>query len=60
MARNAEKHEPEALQRIQRVWNRGKKQTTAIADEQGWAPAADDTAEALGLKGHTLRRIPED
>ncbi len=24
---------------------------TAIADTRGWAPAADDTAEALGLKG---------
>jgi hypothetical protein len=33
---------------------------TTIADKQGWAPAADDTAEALGLKGHTLGWIPED
>jgi hypothetical protein len=31
-----------------------------IADKQGWTPAADDTAEALGLNGHTLGRIPED
>ena len=30
------------------------------ADKQGWAPAADDIAEALGLKGHTLGRISED
>ncbi len=33
-------------------------QRTTIADKQGWMPAADDTA--LGLKGHTLGRIPED
>jgi hypothetical protein len=44
------------------VWNRDKMQRTTIADKPGWAPAADDinTAEALGLKGHTLGRIPED
>jgi hypothetical protein len=57
VARYAEKHEPESLQRIQRVWNRDKMQRTTIADKRGWAPAADDTAEAflaLGLKGHTV------
>ena len=58
MARYAKKHEPDALQRIQRVWNRDKMQRMTIADKQGWMPAADDTA--LGLKGHTLGRIPED
>ena len=42
------------------VWNRDKLQRTTIADKQGWTPAVDDTAEALGLKGHTLGRIPED
>ncbi len=42
----------DALQRIQRVWNRDQMQRETIADKQGWAPAADDTAE--GLKGHTL------
>jgi hypothetical protein len=59
VAQYAEKHEPEALQRIQRVWNRDKMRRTTIADKQGWAPAADVTAEAeaLGLKGHTLGRI---
>ena len=60
VARYAKKHEPDALQRIQRVWNRDKLQRTTIADKQGWTPAVDDTAEALGLKGHTLGRIPED
>jgi hypothetical protein len=60
VARYAEKHEPEALQQIQRVWNRDKMQRTTIAVKHGWVPSADDTAEALGLKGHTLGRIPED
>ncbi len=60
VARYAKKHEPDALQRIQRVWNRDKMQRTTIAGKQAWTPAADDTAEALGLKGHTLGRIPED
>ncbi len=59
VARFAKKHEPEVLQRIQRVWNRDKMQRATIVDKQGWAPAADDTAEALGLKGRTLGRIPE-
>jgi hypothetical protein len=60
VARYAKKHEPEDLQRIQRVWNRDKMQRTPFADSQGWAPTADDTAEALGLKGHALGRILED
>ncbi len=32
---------------------------TTIAGKQGWVPA-DVTAEAMGLKGHTFGRIPED
>ncbi len=47
VSRYVNEHEPEAMQRIQRVWQRDSLQRTTITAKAGWLPADNPDPEAF-------------